>query len=350
MIYLLPFILSAESCMVFDCRAAVNQYGCVSTLNSHVYLSPCTSQYLPYCPYADDNPSSTCVFLSISPFNTSWPGDFCYSNSTCVTEYCLNSICQGFVASTLCNDTEQCAVGLRCAIPQPDSPGNCKVQLFIGPNNGNNILNCTVDSDCVNNGACENFNCFEYFSRTEGEYVVNCGDDNVNWLCQSGMCYDNLCVSPFVTSKNSLPMICSNDSECISDYYNAPPSPIILYSSCQCGYNQQGNKYCTLFPGDPIKVKYLNILQQWLNSDELFSCHSYSRFKLECIKQYWTQKNYLEYAYYYYWSTMYPQIQNNPSCVQNIITYHFYNAQNEYNDYHSKSVWILLSLFISYII
>lgn len=340
MLYLLPFIVSSETCPAFICSSSTSPFGCISTSNTTISLSTCTSPYLTFCPYTDFSSDSTCISLPPSPFNTSWPGDFCYSNSTCISQYCSSSTCQGLLASSFCNDTGQCDVYNRC------ESGNCKVQLYIGFNNGQFTLNCTLDSDCVNQGACENGNCFKYFSRGEGEYVEDC-IDGINWICESGMCYDNLCISPLASSLGELPVKCQNDTDCQSDYYLDGPQPFSIYSKCQCGRNSNGDSFCTLFPGDPVQKSYLNLLNEWINSDGITKCHSYSRFKLECIKANWEKSKYLEFAYYYYYSTMFPLISNNPDCVQDLITYQYYQAKSDFKN--SKALWTALSALAFYI-
>ena len=342
MLYLLPLIVSSQSCQKFTCGELDSPFGCISSVSSDVTLSPCASSALSICPYTDFTSNSTCVSLPSSPYNTSWPGDFCYSNSTCIAPgYCSNAKCQGELSSSVCTDAGDCAPGNRCV------SGTCKVQLYIGFNDGSFTMNCTSDYDCVNDAACESGNCFRYFSRSEGEFVENC-TFGVNWLCESGMCYDQICVSPLVQSLNPAPFICKSDDDCVSDYYLDGPDPFSLNSSCQCGFNGNGYSYCTLFPGDLLQTKYRSILIEWIDSDEIFNCHSYSRFKLDCIKLYWTKEKYLEYAYYFLYTTMYPQITNNPLCVQQLITYQFYQAAQEYKN--SLGLWIITTITLFYII
>lgn len=337
MIYLIPLIASGLTCNKYTCGSLENPYGCISQ-GPNVTLQSCNFAELQQCPYTDFSENSTCVYLPPSPYQTALPGDFCYSNSTCVSMSCVNSICQGLLASDVCTDTSQCNPGLGC------NSGNCMVLQPIGPSSA-----CTVDYDCVNNAACENGNCFQYFSRSEGVAVVNC-DNGVNWLCESGMCYNSFCISANASSFGALPVKCSDDNDCISTYYNEGIMGFNLTSNCQCGFNSQSQSYCSLFPGDSVQASYLNVLNRWLSSQQLFSCHSINRFELACIKLYWDEKDYLEYAYYYYYSTMYPQIQDNSDCIQSILTYQFYQAQQAYQDYSSYGLWILSSIVIGYII
>ena len=281
MLNLLPLILSNQTCYNFTCGSLTSKFGCMesNTSTSNIYLEPCNLPFS-YCPYTDPTIdytplNKTCLSLPSSPFNSSWPGDPCSSNSTCISQYCSNSICQGLLSSSICEDTGQCNPGLQCA--RVRSTFNCKLQLPIGN------TNCQTDYDCVNYGACENNTCYSYYSRQEGEYVSEC-ENNKNMLCESGMCHEHMCVSPNVKSYNNLPMTCQDESDCISTYYNLPPDGFNLTSSCQCGFNDAGQKFCALFPGDPVQASFRSIQLQWINSRNILNCHSYSRFSLDCIK------------------------------------------------------------------
>jgi hypothetical protein len=45
---------------------------------------------------------------------------------------------------------------------------------------------------------------------------------------------------------------------------------------------------------------------------------------------------------------LYPKLQNNPDCVKKLITFEFYQAQNDYLS--SYQGWIVAGMIISYIL
>lgn len=340
MFLLLPLVVASQNCKPTTCQDSTS-LKCISlagTENStSLLLSECPSEF-PYCPFTDLTFNSTCITMGKTSQSTAYPGDPCDTNRTCVYSDCVDKVCQGVPSSVACNETGQCTPGYRC------DQNYCKSLLFIGYNTGNRIMNCTTDYECVNNGVCDEGNCYKYYSKGEGLPVGNC-INGTSLICESGICYNGICISKLAKSIKSTPMPCQNNNDCVSDYYNSPPNQFNLYSQCQCGLNKDGLAYCTQFPGDDIQSKYLKIAKEWTESDAIFKCHSFSRFKLDCIKKYWSDSKYKEYAYYSMYAANYPQIQGNQECVKNMLLSEFYIAQEEYQSSRGLVLGFLGSLF-----
>lgn len=336
---LLPLLAANQSCPSFVC-GTTSSNKCIEVGDS-VTFYPCISDITAYCPFSDFSSDSYCVSLPQSTMNTSFPGDSCTSNATCVYSNCYKGECQGLISSSQCNDTGQCTPGYRCEY------GNCKAQLPLGASNGNgNNGNCTYDSDCVNNGVCDNGNCFEYFSKDETHTVGNC-ENGVSLICKSGLCYNGICLSEKMKSKNDITKPCSSDSDCYSDYYNNYPYNMNFTTQCSCGMDAQGSKYCGLFPGDAPMAKYISVFRDWINSNDATYCHSYSRYSLSCVKKYWSKDKYEKFAYYYYLVNMWRQIQNNEECVQDMVNSQYFKAKDAYDSSHGilialGTIWLIL--------
>ena len=120
MIFLLPIMVSGQTCRSVTCEKLSNEFTCIQADSSSLKIQECDNSMFSYCPFTDFSTNSTCVSLPTSPFNTSWPSDPCESNSTCVSNFCKDSICQGILSSNPCNDTGQCMPRYRC------SAGYCK--------------------------------------------------------------------------------------------------------------------------------------------------------------------------------------------------------------------------------
>ncbi|CAG9325636.1 unnamed protein product [Blepharisma stoltei] len=330
-------LISANlNCFSYSCNKNLNLLPetCVFYQDSSFYLNPCGKiPGLTYCPPITHRGNSSCIPLPPSTYHTAWPGEPCTSNSTCAYGYCNDdNICQGLQAADPCTVSDECDPGLKCT--QLGTGYNCTLLLSTGVPYSEG-QGCTSDYDCQNWAGCENNICYDYLSREEAEYV-NCTQPE-NFLCASTMCADNICVG-FIPSDQTPPVKCVSNANCISTYYNTTPNPTVFYSECECGFNPQAQAYCSQFPGDPATLAYLNILSKWLSSDAIKKCHSVRRLSMNCMKHYWSQKNYLTYAYRYYSLYNYPQIQNNDQCVQEIYTSAYYNTVTEYNDLSSAYV------------
>ena len=330
---LLPLLAANQSCPTYAC-GSLEKTKCIEVGGS-ITFQACQSGPAAYCPFSDFTSDSYCLTLPQSTINSSYPGDPCTSNLTCIYSNCFKGVCQGLLSSSPCNDTGQCSPGHRCEY------GNCKVLLPLGPSDGNgNNGNCTLDSDCVNNGVCDNGNCYEYFSKDETETVQVC-QDGVSLICKSGLCYNNICLSEKMTSKMDIEANCTSDSDCYSSYYDNYPYNINFTTQCSCGMDSKGRKYCGLFPGDEPMLKYVAVFKEWINSDEAKNCHSYSRFSLNCVEKYWTKEKYEKFAYYYYTVSMWRQLINNEDCVKDMVNYNYYEAKQNYHS--STAVFIALS-------
>jgi hypothetical protein len=109
--------------------------------------------------------------------------------------------------------------------------------------------NCTSDYDCIDS-VCHNTTCSDYLSLKTGtdlgvgEYF----EANLTFHCESGTWAYNstgngaICVDAF-ESDNATPYICTSDADCTG--FNTQIMTATSY--CDCGYNADGNSYCSPF-------------------------------------------------------------------------------------------------------
>ena len=332
-----PSLDAKVNCDKYKCGKLSNENYCIEYFNNMYNLKPCTNGK--YCPPIDNQSHSVCLSMGESTENTAWPGEPCTSNSTCAYGYCNNGICKGKSSYESCKSTEECDVGLRCSLNQE----RCIGLLDLGESSKTGEY-CMQDYDCVNYAGCnvtENSQqnpCVEYLSVKESNYI-NCNNDN-NMLCTSMNCYEsaNLCTG-FLTLGSSYIVSCEKDSDCKSSTYPTP----FFYTTCECGYNPEGTAFCNLFPGDKPYQEYYRYLQKWLQSEEVKKCHSMRRLSMNCMKHYWDEENYLNYAYWYYTAHYFPKLQNNDDCSFEIYNKDYKAIQERVREEQDWSLYLTVS-------
>lgn len=297
------------NCQAYTCKLPIDYFvndTCVMYRNTTIvptyYIRTCTDQKYSFCPPSEKS-NSTCTEL---PFvtNYKYPGEKCHYNQECDPHLygCEDETCQGKSLGGLCDEHSDCNPGLRCF------EGICNKQIDIG------ITGCKTDYDCVNNAGCDNSNsategtCIKYWSLTDNSFISSC-ENYSNFLCKSSTCRENSCVPAFKSSK--IPKKCSTDVDCIS-------SDTVATSTCTCGKNQNANKYCALFYGDDPYLKYLELLQIWVNSLYVFQCNTERRFSYICAGDRWDRKKSYYMNYYLYFSQEFPSVIEYNDCVAQV--------------------------------
>jgi Dickkopf N-terminal cysteine-rich region len=312
-------------CPQYSCTSFYNPLSagqCIQSVkvneNQVLTLGVCQGLYYTYCPPVLTN--ATCQLPPSSPsVNYVSAGEPCALDENCLDTKCINGRCAGFGPGTACTRDTQCEVGLYCN-------QTCLTQLTEGKQ-------CSRDEMCTNNYACHNGLCAPYFSLKGAANLSSC-TDNINLLCDSGVCDTNAnnsyCV-PGTIQSDELGSSCYYDNQCFINVTNDDYS--INYSTkCQCGYNGFGISFCGLAPGDEIYVNYTNSMKSWLSSTNATFCHTTRRTDLECIKYYLPYDSYVTLAYYQAYALQYAQILYNDECVKNIFQTNYWNLLQEFNN------------------
>ncbi|CAG9329269.1 unnamed protein product [Blepharisma stoltei] len=330
-------------CYKFNCKSSdmlfVNET-CIfyEPTQGKYWLNECPKYF--YCPIPApiQEINSTCQYIP-KPSSYLWPGEPCTSNSSCITNACIDSICIGNTAGESCKSDGDCNPGLFC------NSEKCTQQINTGS------YGCSRDEDCVNSSFC-NFTgnpatsiCVLGYSLASSQAIANC-ENGVSNLCQNIACIGgNNPVCNVKLSSQLLPKACQSSNDCQIDGNLSEYLP-----SCECAFNPNGKAYCGLYPGDKLYQQYLIMLQDWIKSDIINKCNTERRGISPCMQAYYP--NYLKLAYYASLVSAYPQLQNAPNCAQQIYLSNYWGFLQQINDQdeYSNSNQILLSLALLFIL
>ncbi|CAG9333380.1 unnamed protein product [Blepharisma stoltei] len=334
-------------CPSYACKLATQEFSqgtCIyydNTANGTYYVTNCTNTATPYCPESVGQ-NSTCAIKPDPASNSKWPGEKCVSDDDCGTyasQGCVDEVCKGSAEGGSCTTHDMCDPGLYCA------NSTCNLQIGIG-NKG-----CTADEECVNNAGCdiaENADegtCVKYLSVAEYRRVQTCDvQKHVNRFCESNLCTTECEYSyclPSLASENKTPNTCKTTGDCSSE--QDQQFSLVLFSSCNCGYNSKGNAYCGLFPGDKEYSEYLDSLSSYVDSDSILDCNTLRRFSTVCMKDWWGAKNTAIYSYYLTVVGSYSDIQENDDCVANVFNSKYVSISQEF-DYYSNSFGSVMTI------
>ena len=312
---LLFFLLSLQAS-----GSVCPSYGCPTTNITFTSATGCTnttttSVYLKACPAGQTCNLSTGQCASIPTVSSlNYPGEKCTYASSCISKNCTQNICVGVPLSGNCTDDTVCSPGLRCLNSQ------CRPQLAIGQSG------CYNDYDCVNSAGCNQTTngspgtCYAYLSVSTNSIVSDCSG-GVSNLCKTSECYKTATFGSYGVCKlatqslGSLPVNCTSNANCLGT-----DGRYEYTGTCTCGYNKNGTSYCMPFNGDLPGLAYYQSWQNALNASASV-CNTARRFSSECLNV----TGYLNKITKMTWGfLMYPLIQNNDACVQEILNYEFY--------------------------
>lgn len=310
LIFLLSLHASAMTCQ---------KYGCPSVGVTFASLSACTNQTKSFISLRSCSTGQTCNLstgnctTTATSVSANYPGEVCTISTDCVSANCTNQICIGKALNAVCTDDGNCNPGLRCL------NSKCQSQLNIGQ------TGCYNDYDCVNSAGCNVTTdgslgtCLEYLSVSTGLTVTDCSG-GVSRLCKSSECYKTASFGSYGVCKlatqsiASLPTNCSSNTDCLGT-----DGKYTYTGTCTCGYNSNGTAYCNPFNGDlPGQAYY----QSWKNAINASAvCNTVRRFSTSCL----ARTGFLNKVTQMTWGfLMYPLIQNNDLCVQEVITSEYY--------------------------
>lgn len=333
-------IASGLTCGNFKCRSSSIVFPddsyCVHTISNTYYVDPCSSS--PYsCQIAYPYNETKCTYLQTYAAYSRYPGESCYYNSDCYySTTCVSGVCVGISAGSPCTTTRSCEVGYYCS-----SQNTCQPQLLAGSSG------CLNDYSCVNTAGCQlisNTNstlnkCVKYFSLPNMSPSLN-----VNGLvCQSGFSNGTYCLEAPVSK--SVPNMCTSSANCTSKTGQ-------YTGYCYCGYNGQGNSYCSLFAGDSIALKAIQYTVKWLSSSAVLKAHSYNRLRYAYIRENWDKKDAYSFEYYNTYYTNFPLYYEAEDCALEVFGNNFYKAKAYLNsdDSDSFAYMTLAVSFLAYLV
>lgn len=284
---------------------------CIYSTSDQYYLDPCKTS-LPYCKQVSEG-NSTCSISPPPPEPTpAYPGEYCNKDSDCLYPQCINNTCIGKHWLEPCKYNYECNVGLYC-----DSQNVCWLQK-------DEYSSCENDYECENNMGCNKWNyeypgeCRRYYTLSNKEWVYNCQNYQSNF-CSSGNCGGpggkGICIDGI--KPRYLDPQCEEDEDCPGESFGWQ-----YYSTCECGYNGDGKKYCKAFLGDYIGRLYVDRIKDWYNSAVVRECHTDKRASEECMQKWDGYQDYLKKMYYWMY---YPQLMQNDECVKEIYTSFYWN-------------------------
>jgi hypothetical protein len=314
LMFLLPFSLSLQ-CPSYSCKLSSQQFSmqqCIFSNSSSLWLNPCSNPLLSYCPPSSKN--STCLPPPVSnPAAASFPGEPCSQDSDCVAGMCYQSRCNSQTFMGQCTSNADCNPGFYCNQAQ----SVCLFQLEI------NQTGCSSDFDCVNGAGC-NFNvCVPYLTLLAGSPISQC-TGNVNWLCGNLTCasFNGSFACGGIVTRNT--ETCQKDSDCKSDL--DPVLNVNYYSNCLCSYAKSPQTLCSLLPGDNMYQQYMSQMKMWVGNQLIRLCNTERRFSSQCISNYAGNRNQLLLNRYYV--QLYPMIDNNEDCTQEIFNQQYWSLKN----------------------
>ncbi|CAG9316535.1 unnamed protein product [Blepharisma stoltei] len=277
-------------------------------------INPCEDPFQRYCIF---NPlqNSTCSVSSKKSLIQKYPGEKCSTDEDCRYPYfggCTDEICLGSIKDGYCSDSSFCSPGLYCKY------NTCISQLQDGDQ-------CTYDYECQNGSGCDGNICKKYFSAKLNEEVNTC-KDNVNYICESTLCYTNAttsfsyCITP-LARRNKSPE-CLSDNDCYSRVDRK--SGVMLKSECQCGMNPDGKQYCGILPGDVEFMYYIRHLKKWYNSTEVKNCNTLRRDARQCIEEHWDEDEAVKLIFYKERVVNFANIQENDYCAETVLNADFF--------------------------
>jgi len=308
-----------------DGSIKMNDLTCSVLKNDTIYLNPCPDDY--FCQTGLEE--SKCIPKIEVLESLAYPGEPCKKKThKCRYGKCKYGYCQGAELNKPCSINTECSPGLYCNL------GKC-IALIPAGNSG-----CARDFDCENSAGCLDGTCVKYFSLKVGDTVALCAMQ-YSFFCETGSCWQNQCVDA-IKSANDLPTPCSTYKDC----YSQVTSGMVFYSDCICGYNKEGQGYCSLFSGDNYYSLYISSFSNWLSSEVSVLCNTERRFSTECIKKFWDKPNYQEMMLYYYKTYWYMFIQKNDDCVEDVYTYLYWDLIDDI----TWGMYLVLPGILSYLV
>jgi hypothetical protein len=318
----IPKLTSSASCPAYSCAPSSVKKPftntCISeSSSSQYYLWECpTDSTANYC----NTTSGTCEVQTLDK-SLSYVGEPCTATSDCYMSSCLNSVCTGSGLNSSCSAHEQCGLGLRCS----SSNYTCQPQIPVGGSGCNTYLDCVNWATCNLTYSSDKGVCIEYYSQNIGTVVTDCVG-GYSYMCGTAYCnkkyffgYTGVCAASPV-SYGASPKVCKSDKDCVGHVGGNN-----VTSDCICGYNSNGNSYCTPFIGDLQGVVMLNSWNKALKKTA--GCNTVRRSSDACMQMVGSFVNVTQSTLGFY---NYPLYQGNDECVMIIYNNDYYLESGSY--------------------
>jgi hypothetical protein len=259
-------ILSQNSCMRYECTNNIlPDTFCMKRANATnvVDLEECRENN--YCEYDKTNFDGICKnFSYLSKQFVKGP---CNVDGDCRQGTCVSNVCTATI--TTCTNDYDCAIGDFCG--KTGDVAACTPQLAVG-------ATCTKTSECVNTAMCRSSNnvCTQVLTLNAGDVVAA----NEAFLCASGFALDGVCSVATLKTTG----VC--DGTCT---YNNNGTDVNSTTSCLCGKNTNGDRYCNFGTNSPQLNNTLNLKRKYLNLNNTVLCHTSERFT-PCMSQSFDRK------------------------------------------------------------
>ena len=161
--------MSTENdCSLFSLSSGVPSY----------LITPCEQGLL--CEFSSDT-NSTC---SIPLPHSRYPGDYCSSNTDCISNQCISHTCIGSPVNSPCSTSTDCNFGLYCS-----ENSLCSLQQ-------SGLCNSTLQ--CLNSEICNNGTCILMFSLEIGNKTDVLIEQGLcpcmfNWICRRYRTWTGMC-------------------------------------------------------------------------------------------------------------------------------------------------------------
>lgn len=304
-------------------------------------IQQCSNSATPYCDIsiseADKWTNVTCQPAPGAQIK--YPGDPCVQGVECNSGVCTNKVCQGVGLGQHCQSSQSCNVGLYCNSQNYQFTCQPLIQPY--------SFGCGSDFDCVNWCGCRFTSngppgtCIPYFSLAANA-TVQCPKSGISYLCSTGSCFangtsfDGVCTKAPV-SVNPLPTTCTMNGQCIGKNTLGQS----FQGTCTCGYNLQGNSYCSVFSGDAPGVAFFKTLKKILtNTTAVSLCQTTRRLQFDCfniVANAVGASNTTWYAQMLNF-TMYPYFIGNDQCVKSVYTSQYWNNIPSIQDFEQETI------------
>jgi hypothetical protein len=146
-------------------------------------------------------------------------------------------------------------------------------------------------------------------------------------MCQSGVCYNNgtsdlgVCTTP--PKSLHLPLKCESSNDCIG--MNSMNQT--FQGQCICGYNNNGDSYCSAHAGDGPGKLYIDVMSVLLKAGAMAGCQTARRHYSDCLDMVAAKLGQNANIWYSAFMnfTNYPAYIDNDNCVKSIITNEFWS-------------------------
>lgn len=214
--------LDTDPCVKYNCVSKLTHPDAcmklnMNGMNNEVNLKPCDKEKL-----CDTSKITNGEYLCVANYTTPrlYPGEYCITNSSCLSQSCVDNVCRGRNESAECSQNFECNPGLRCL------GGQCK-------NTSAEKKPCTTHEDCRVNLVCTHGYCRKIGSLQPSD------KSTVPGACSTFYIEDEIC-------EEAPKLAHENLTHC--SYTNGHiESPV-------CGMANGNKKYCRYMPGD-VKIK-----------------------------------------------------------------------------------------------